>query len=220
MNNKRSIYQNNKNDPSPFGRPNISTNSFNQDLSILIIEKEEVYKQETTTQVFLPDEIDPSYALILQMMQEDLLENDDREVAKKLDETYYSSYDRPTRSTPTNSYYDYNYDETDEDDYGDSGHYVNDFDLSYENLVQLQPVVVGATNEQIASIEETLYFIPGVRNKQSANNTDTRCTICLEDFEPNQLIKILPKCKHHYHSECIDPWFANSKFCPQCRVEL
>ncbi|KAN0015021.1 hypothetical protein ACTFIU_001342 [Dictyostelium citrinum] len=207
---------------------NNNSNNFN---------KSKLFKKEqefiTSSQVFLPDENDPSYALILQMMQEDIMENDDREMAKRLGGELDGGgggflYDGQSRTT-TNSFY--NEYETEEDDYSggndyeySGGHNINDIDLSYENLVQLEPVVVGASKKQIESVEETLYLDPVGRNKQqNYKNTqghDTRCAICLCDFESNDLIKILPKCKHLYHSECIDPWFKASKFCPQCKVEL
>ncbi|KAN0041426.1 hypothetical protein ACTFIV_003965 [Dictyostelium citrinum] len=205
---------------------NNNSNNYNKSK---LFEKEQEFI--TPSQIFLPDENDPSYALILQMMQEDILENDDREMAKRLggelDGDGGFSYDRQSRTT--NSFY--NEYETEEEDYSGGNDYdysgvhnVNDIDLSYENLVQLEPVVVGATKKQIESVEETLYLDPVGRNKQkNYKNTqghDTRCAICLCDFESNDLIKILPKCKHLYHSECIDPWFKASKFCPQCKVEL
>jgi hypothetical protein len=46
------------------------------------------------------------------------------------------------------------------------------------------------------------------------------CTICTEDFEKGQDIRVLP-CDHKFHPECVDPWLLNvSGTCPLCRVDL
>lgn len=40
------------------------------------------------------------------------------------------------------------------------------------------------------------------------------CSVCVEDFEKGQDIRVLP-CKHKFHPECIDPWLLNvSGTCP------
>ena len=42
----------------------------------------------------------------------------------------------------------------------------------------------------------------------------TRCTICDEDFQHGQDVRLLP-CNHGYHPICIDPWLLNmSATCP------
>ncbi|KAH7138926.1 hypothetical protein B0J11DRAFT_28750 [Dendryphion nanum] len=46
------------------------------------------------------------------------------------------------------------------------------------------------------------------------------CSICTEDFEKGQDIRVLP-CDHKFHPECVDPWLLNvSGTCPLCRVDL
>lgn len=54
-----------------------------------------------------------------------------------------------------------------------------------------------------------------------ASSEDTLgCTICTEDFEKGQDIRVLP-CDHKFHPECVDPWLLNvSGTCPLCRVDL
>lgn len=45
----------------------------------------------------------------------------------------------------------------------------------------------------------------------------TECTICLGDFEENDMCTHLPSpCGHAYHKECIDKWFQKSSKCPLC----
>jgi len=50
--------------------------------------------------------------------------------------------------------------------------------------------------------------------------TNTSCPICLENFEEQIKIKLLP-CEHGFHSECIGPWIADQNdSCPICRQNL
>ncbi|RPB20114.1 hypothetical protein L211DRAFT_573224 [Terfezia boudieri ATCC MYA-4762] len=47
-----------------------------------------------------------------------------------------------------------------------------------------------------------------------------RCPVCLEDFEEDQEVRVLP-CSHSFHIDCIDPWLLNvSGSCPLCRIDL
>ncbi|KAL9055443.1 MAG: hypothetical protein Q9162_003541 [Coniocarpon cinnabarinum] len=46
------------------------------------------------------------------------------------------------------------------------------------------------------------------------------CSICTEDFEKGQDIRVLP-CDHKFHPACVDPWLLDvSGTCPLCRVDL
>ncbi|KAL1640302.1 hypothetical protein SLS58_007118 [Diplodia intermedia] len=53
-------------------------------------------------------------------------------------------------------------------------------------------------------------------NLASEGDAYTGCTICTEEFEPGQDVRLLP-CNHKFHPECIDPWLLNvSGTCPLC----
>ncbi len=45
---------------------------------------------------------------------------------------------------------------------------------------------------------------------------DTSCSICFEDFENYDNVRILP-CKHYYHINCINQWLSKNSNCPICR---
>ena len=45
------------------------------------------------------------------------------------------------------------------------------------------------------------------------------CTICLEEYNDEDLLKQLP-CMHHFHSTCIDDWLRVNAKCPYCVQNL
>ncbi|KAF8404415.1 hypothetical protein HHK36_009300 [Tetracentron sinense] len=49
---------------------------------------------------------------------------------------------------------------------------------------------------------------------------DTECVICLSEFCPGERIRILPKCNHGFHVQCIDKWLMSHSSCPTCRNYL
>ncbi|KAK9732600.1 hypothetical protein RND81_04G009100 [Saponaria officinalis] len=46
------------------------------------------------------------------------------------------------------------------------------------------------------------------------------CVICLGIFEKNETLRLLPKCGHVYHVNCIDIWLQFHNTCPFCRANL
>lgn len=46
------------------------------------------------------------------------------------------------------------------------------------------------------------------------------CAVCLSEFEDQDRGRLLPKCNHAFHVECIDPWFGSHTNCPLCRAPV
>lgn len=46
------------------------------------------------------------------------------------------------------------------------------------------------------------------------------CAVCLNEFEDDEVLRLLPKCNHVFHSDCIDLWLASHITCPVCRANL
>ncbi|KAL0309218.1 UNVERIFIED_CONTAM: E3 ubiquitin-protein ligase [Sesamum radiatum] len=47
------------------------------------------------------------------------------------------------------------------------------------------------------------------------------CAICLGEFVCGEAVKILPRCKHMFHEDCIDAWLPiRSLNCPVCRERI
>ncbi|KAL5962005.1 hypothetical protein TSMEX_010318 [Taenia solium] len=45
------------------------------------------------------------------------------------------------------------------------------------------------------------------------------CAICLDIYELNDLVRLLP-CHHFFHKKCIDTWLNRANNCPTCRGDV
>ncbi|XP_028806207.1 E3 ubiquitin-protein ligase ATL31-like [Neltuma alba] len=46
------------------------------------------------------------------------------------------------------------------------------------------------------------------------------CAVCLCEFDQHDTLRLLPKCNHVFHPQCIDAWLASHVTCPVCRSRL
>ncbi|KAF3486393.1 hypothetical protein F2Q69_00057719 [Brassica cretica] len=46
------------------------------------------------------------------------------------------------------------------------------------------------------------------------------CAVCLCEFETEDKLRLLPKCSHAFHVDCIDTWLLSHSTCPLCRSSL
>ncbi|CAM0909640.1 unnamed protein product [Alopecurus aequalis] len=46
------------------------------------------------------------------------------------------------------------------------------------------------------------------------------CAVCLGRFEPTEALRLLPKCRHGFHVECVDTWLDAHSTCPLCRSRV
>ncbi|KAI4316116.1 hypothetical protein L6164_024128 [Bauhinia variegata] len=46
------------------------------------------------------------------------------------------------------------------------------------------------------------------------------CAVCLSKFEDTEVLRLLPKCKHAFHMNCIDKWLEGHSSCPICRCRV
>ncbi|XP_076897662.1 E3 ubiquitin-protein ligase RING1-like [Bidens hawaiensis] len=49
---------------------------------------------------------------------------------------------------------------------------------------------------------------------------DSDCPVCLGVFQDDDRLRLLPKCSHAFHVECIDTWLRSHKNCPLCRAPV
>ncbi|CAA2959307.1 E3 ubiquitin- ligase ATL42-like [Olea europaea subsp. europaea] len=65
------------------------------------------------------------------------------------------------------------------------------------------------------SVIESLPFFRFSSLKGSKEGLE--CAVCLSRFEETEVLRLLPKCKHAFHMNCIDKWLENHSSCPICR---
>ncbi|KAI4344501.1 hypothetical protein L6164_011720 [Bauhinia variegata] len=54
----------------------------------------------------------------------------------------------------------------------------------------------------------------------SGEKDGLECAVCLTRFESTDVLRLLPKCKHAFHVECVDTWLDAHSTCPLCRCRV
>ncbi|CAN4103585.1 unnamed protein product [Withania somnifera] len=67
-------------------------------------------------------------------------------------------------------------------------------------------------------IESLPVFRFGSLRGQKAEGLE--CAVCLNKFESSEILRLLPKCKHAFHVECVDTWLDAHSTCPLCRYQV
>ncbi|KAM3213439.1 hypothetical protein ACQJBY_066049 [Aegilops geniculata] len=68
-----------------------------------------------------------------------------------------------------------------------------------------------------AVVESLPVFRFGALRGQKAG---LECAVCLGRFEPTEALRLLPKCRHGFHVECVDTWLDAHSTCPLCRSRV
>lgn len=83
-------------------------------------------------------------------------------------------------------------------------------------------------------IDHPIWFITTVGLQQSIINSITvckyrksegliegsDCSVCLNEFQEGETLRLLPKCSHAFHLHCIDTWLRSHTNCPLCRASI
>jgi len=94
-----------------------------------------------------------------------------------------------------------------------------------EGADDLEPEVdVDPFREQLElAATETAYTdvseprLPQVDTNRTST-TCTSCSICIDDFEDGETVRLLPRCGHAFHTDCIMPWLTERQgCCPLCK---
>ncbi|KAL1215849.1 RING-H2 finger protein ATL54 [Cardamine amara subsp. amara] len=73
---------------------------------------------------------------------------------------------------------------------------------------------IGLNPSVISSIKVCKY------SKQDGVVEGSDCSVCLSEFEEEETLRLLPKCKHAFHLSCIDTWLRSHTNCPLCRAPV
>ncbi|KAG8043781.1 hypothetical protein GUJ93_ZPchr0458g22326 [Zizania palustris] len=51
----------------------------------------------------------------------------------------------------------------------------------------------------------------------AARDRSTECAVCLGAFDAAEMLRVLPRCHHAFHQDCVDSWLLAHSTCPVCR---
>ncbi|GAB2229418.1 hypothetical protein Droror1_Dr00023558 [Drosera rotundifolia] len=84
----------------------------------------------------------------------------------------------------------------------------SDLSSMERGLHGLEPVVIASFPVKKYS---NVYFSSAV---------NAQCSVCLAEYIPDDVLRILPYCGHFFHVNCIDIWLLQHCTCPICRISL
>mmetsp|Transcript_12902 Transcript_12902/g.22835 ORF Transcript_12902/g.22835 Transcript_12902/m.22835 type:complete len:423 (-) Transcript_12902:11-1279(-) len=87
--------------------------------------------------------------------------------------------------------------------------------LSYEEMLELESRM-GYAGQARRPTKRARDAQTRVHKYRIGHSGDTRCSICLCDFEPDDELRTL-WCGHAFHRTCVDTWLAAKDDCPVCR---
>ncbi|TNV81770.1 hypothetical protein FGO68_gene14164 [Halteria grandinella] len=61
--------------------------------------------------------------------------------------------------------------------------------------------------------------LPPKDMKELLKRQGCECTLCLQQFRSGQEVKIISKCRHVFHRQCIDKWLRVKAQCPIDRLK-
>jgi len=87
----------------------------------------------------------------------------------------------------------------------------NDINLTEDFL---DPIIVRPTQQQIEQAT-TFYIFSEIENP-----INTICPIRSQDFEPNDQVMQINRCKHNFYPSELNQWFSINTKCPVCRFDI
>lgn len=77
------------------------------------------------------------------------------------------------------------------------------------------PVTYGT--HQIGLDPSVLRSLPVLVFQPEEFKDGLECAVCLSEIAQGEKARLLPKCNHGFHVDCIDMWFQSHSTCPLCR---
>ncbi|GAB2301709.1 hypothetical protein Dimus_036289 [Dionaea muscipula] len=64
------------------------------------------------------------------------------------------------------------------------------------------------------------YPVKKYKDEYFSSADSAQCAVCLAEYNPEDVLRILPYCGHYFHINCIDIWLLQHCTCPVCRISL
>ncbi|XP_041003258.1 RING-H2 finger protein ATL16-like [Juglans microcarpa x Juglans regia] len=68
--------------------------------------------------------------------------------------------------------------------------------------------------------ESVIREIPMFPFRREGEPRGVCCVVCLNEFQEEDMLRVLPKCSHAFHLDCIDIWLQSNANCPLCRSSI
>lgn len=91
------------------------------------------------------------------------------------------------------------------------------------------PELISESNEPVENKLQLGEDFPAVKKKgdelysgisQTDDTNEMTCSICLDDYDHDDVVVQSKHCSHYFHKECILDWLIKSDQCPCCRVDM
>lgn len=97
-----------------------------------------------------------------------------------------------------------------------------------ENINMLRMIlnVDGDRNPEEIEANRVILFtrISSIKYDKSQHSHLDSCAICYTEYADGNDIKLIPKCNHAFHQECIESWILKARnrkvLCPVCRIDI
>ncbi|KAJ3696375.1 hypothetical protein LUZ61_000080 [Rhynchospora tenuis] len=67
---------------------------------------------------------------------------------------------------------------------------------------------------------QVLNSLPLLEFRCSSAGKAEECAVCLAEFKDGDKARVLPRCHHQFHVDCVDTWFRSHANCPLCRTPV
>ncbi|ESQ44692.1 hypothetical protein EUTSA_v10003389mg [Eutrema salsugineum] len=98
------------------------------------------------------------------------------------------------------------------------------FSLSRRRRNEQDPLMVYSPELRNRGLDESVIrAIPIFKFKERQDGlekTSQECSVCLNEFQEEEKLRIIPNCYHLFHIDCIDIWLQNNANCPLCRTRV
>ncbi|KAK1421177.1 hypothetical protein QVD17_23323 [Tagetes erecta] len=75
----------------------------------------------------------------------------------------------------------------------------------------------GGINDDVLDTFPAFTYSELMNGDSTVDGYGSGCSICLVDYKPADIIRLLPECDHLFHRKCIDTWLKFNASCPVCR---
>ena len=59
-----------------------------------------------------------------------------------------------------------------------------------------------------------------IESESDDDDDDRLCSICQQNYNSTDILRIINHCSHYYHQHCLDQWLENNTKCPECQHDL